>query len=160
MFDLSFSKLSERFFKGTTWPAAESISHLVDHDHVFCLLYKGMSAAFCSSGCARMAALDVYLTLSHDRPQEMYYRHLYATLAQPTLEQRRKSWENYVRLFNIMLNTQVNMQVCAYPVLIEGQYRLACQAMLLRPQAAFNNRTASRLVAASGSCSVSCQHHI
>ena len=40
MFDLSFSKLSERFFKGTTWPAAESISHLVDHDHVFCLLYK------------------------------------------------------------------------------------------------------------------------
>ena len=41
----------------------------------------------------------------------MYYRHLYATLAQPTLEQRRKSWENYVRLFNIMLNTQVNMQV-------------------------------------------------
>ena len=40
MFDLSFSKLSERFFKGTTWPAAESIAHLVDHDHVFCLLYK------------------------------------------------------------------------------------------------------------------------
>ena len=40
MFDLSFNKLSERFFKGTTWPAAESIAHLVDHDHVFCLLYK------------------------------------------------------------------------------------------------------------------------
>lgn len=40
MFDLSFNKLSERFFKGTTWPTAESISHLVDHDHVFCLLYK------------------------------------------------------------------------------------------------------------------------
>ena len=43
--------------------------------------------------------------------QEMYYRHLYATLSQPTLDQRRKSWENYVRLFNIILNTQVNMQV-------------------------------------------------
>ena len=43
--------------------------------------------------------------------QEMYFRHLYATLAQPTLDQRRKSWENYVRLFNIILNTQVNMQV-------------------------------------------------
>ena len=59
-----------------------------------------------------MAALDFHMPLSHNQLQEMYYRHLYATLAQPTLEQRRKSWENYVRLFNIMLNTQVNMQVC------------------------------------------------
>ena len=50
--------------------------------------------------------------------QEMYYRHLYATLSQPTLDQRRKSWENYVRLFNIILNTQVNMQVSSGPLIL------------------------------------------
>ena len=48
MYEVSFVKLSERFFKGTTWPAAESIADLVDHDHVFCLLYKvNLSSALC-----------------------------------------------------------------------------------------------------------------
>ena len=40
----------------------------------------------------------------------MYYRHMYASM-QPTLEQRCQSWENYCLLFNIILNSQVNMQV-------------------------------------------------
>ena len=40
MYEVSFAKLSERFFKGTTWPPVEFIASLVDHDHVFCLLYK------------------------------------------------------------------------------------------------------------------------
>ena len=40
MYEVSFAKLSERFFKGTTWPPVEYIASLVDHDHVFCLLYK------------------------------------------------------------------------------------------------------------------------
>ena len=40
MYEVSFAKLSERFFKGTTWPPVEYIADLVDHDHVFCLLYK------------------------------------------------------------------------------------------------------------------------
>lgn len=59
----------------------------------------------------------------------MYYRHLYATLAQPTLEQRRKSWENYVRLFNIMLNTQVNMQVRCHAV--QPHAALPCMALMV-----------------------------
>ena len=42
--------------------------------------------------------------------QEMYYRHMYASM-QPSLEQRCESWENYCLLFNIILNSQVNMQV-------------------------------------------------
>lgn len=42
--------------------------------------------------------------------QEMYFRHLYASM-QPTLEQRCESWDNYCLLFNIILNSQVNMQV-------------------------------------------------
>lgn len=40
MYEVSFVKLSERFYKGTTWPPVESIVDLVDQDHVFCLLYK------------------------------------------------------------------------------------------------------------------------
>ena len=40
MYDVSFTKLSERFFKGASWPTAEIVSELVDNDHVFLLLYK------------------------------------------------------------------------------------------------------------------------
>ncbi|KAK9803817.1 hypothetical protein WJX73_002987 [Symbiochloris irregularis] len=81
MYEVSFVKLSERFYKGTTWPEVEVIADLVERDHVFCLLYK-----------------------------EMYYRHLYASM-QPTLDQRIASWENYCMLFSIILNSQVNMQL-------------------------------------------------
>lgn len=42
--------------------------------------------------------------------QEMYFRHLYAT-AQPTLEQRCESWDNYVNLFRVLLQSHVNMQL-------------------------------------------------
>ena len=40
MYEVSFAKLSERFFKNSSWPPVEYISDLVDNDHVFCLLYK------------------------------------------------------------------------------------------------------------------------
>ena len=40
MYDVSFVKLSERFFKSQPWPPVQAISELVDHDHVFCMLYK------------------------------------------------------------------------------------------------------------------------
>ncbi|QDZ24824.1 subunit L of translation initiation factor 3 [Chloropicon primus] len=81
MFDSSFHKLSERYFKTTPWPAAEAIAEYVDNDHVFCLLYK-----------------------------EMYFRHLYAKLT-PSLDQRIQSWETYCSLFGIILNRNVNMQL-------------------------------------------------
>jgi translation initiation factor 3 subunit L len=29
-----------RYFKQGPWPEVKAISDLVDHDHVFCLLYK------------------------------------------------------------------------------------------------------------------------
>ena len=40
MYEVSFATISERFFKGTSWPAEEQISDLVENDHVFGLLYK------------------------------------------------------------------------------------------------------------------------
>jgi hypothetical protein len=40
MVEGSFQKLSERFYKSSPWPSVELIADVVDHDHVFCLLYK------------------------------------------------------------------------------------------------------------------------
>ncbi len=40
MYEVSFAKLSEMYFRGTTWPPVQYISSLVDDDSVFCLLYK------------------------------------------------------------------------------------------------------------------------
>ncbi|KAL4425846.1 hypothetical protein ABPG75_009862 [Micractinium tetrahymenae] len=79
MYSHTFPHLSERFFKGATWPPVEAVLHLVDGDHVFGLLYK-----------------------------EMYYRHLYAS-TKPTVEQRIDSWENYRELFSVILNSNLNM---------------------------------------------------
>ena len=79
MYSHTFPHLSERFFKGTTWPPVEAVLHLVDGDHVFGLLYR-----------------------------EMYYRHLYAS-GKPTLEQRIDSWANYRELFTVVLSKNINM---------------------------------------------------
>ena len=40
MYEVSFPKLSDRYFKTSSWPSVDTISDLVDQDHVFCLLYK------------------------------------------------------------------------------------------------------------------------
>lgn len=81
MYEVSFLKLSERYYKNASWPAVELIADVVDQDHVFCLLYK-----------------------------EMYYRHLYARCT-PDLRQRCESWDNYCDLFGLLLHSNVNMQL-------------------------------------------------
>jgi hypothetical protein len=50
MYDVSFAKLSERFFKGQPWPSVDAIAELVDHDHVFCMLYKVSRVVLASLG--------------------------------------------------------------------------------------------------------------
>ena len=59
----------------------------------------------------------------------MYFRHLYATV-QPTLEQRCDSWDNYCALFNVILSSNINMQVCFVP------QRLLTQAVFMMCQSA------------------------
>ena len=51
----------------------QAVSHLVDDDHVFCMLYK-----------------------------ELFFRHLFAN-SRPTLAQRAESWDNYRDLFSLIL---------------------------------------------------------
>ena len=97
MYETSFAKITDKYFKATAWPLArtpkicfsrrrpcldaeparhgaqaEAIAPDVDYDHVFGLLYK-----------------------------EIYFRHVYAKLT-PTLEQRCESWDNYVQLFGAL----------------------------------------------------------
>ena len=62
MYEVSWAKLSDRYFKTIPWPSVQHISDAVDHDHVFCLLYS-----------------------------EMYYRHLYAR-CQPSLRRPYAHW--------------------------------------------------------------------
>ena len=73
IYESSFHKLTERYYKSSPWPPAEAISPLVDGDMQFLLLYK-----------------------------ELYFRHIYSKL-QPTLDQRFDSWRNYVDIFNLLL---------------------------------------------------------
>lgn len=81
MYEQSFPRLSDRYFKQAAWPVVEAVSDLVDQDHVFCLLYK-----------------------------ELYYRHLYAK-GQPGLRERCESWDNYCDLFGVILHGNVNMML-------------------------------------------------
>ena len=81
MYDFTWAKLSDQFFKSSPWPLAEVISPLANDDHVFLLLYR-----------------------------EMYFRHLYARSV-PSLAQQAASWENYRSLLGLILHGSVNMQL-------------------------------------------------
>lgn len=74
IYENTYHKLTDRFYKTSPWPPAEAIAQLVDEDPVFIMLYK-----------------------------ELYYRHIYAKL-QPSLEQRFESWENYGVIFDFLLS--------------------------------------------------------
>ncbi|GJQ08622.1 hypothetical protein GpartN1_g413.t1 [Galdieria partita] len=74
LYETSFNRYSERYFKTTSWPNPEVAAKYVDNDEVFLLFYK-----------------------------ELYYRHIYSRL-QPTLAQRVEAWDNYCDLFNFILN--------------------------------------------------------
>eukprot|EP00002_Diphylleia_rotans_P008782 TRINITY_DN18775_c0_g1_i1.p1 TRINITY_DN18775_c0_g1~~TRINITY_DN18775_c0_g1_i1.p1 ORF type:complete len:547 (+),score=121.38 TRINITY_DN18775_c0_g1_i1:44-1684(+) len=74
LYETGFTKLTEKYFQSSAWPAPEQISGTVGHNPVFVTLYK-----------------------------ELYFRHIYAKM-QPTLEQREASWKNYCELFNYFLD--------------------------------------------------------
>ncbi|OAJ40717.1 hypothetical protein BDEG_24422 [Batrachochytrium dendrobatidis JEL423] len=71
----SFMLILSNFYAKASWPEADTISHLVNDDPTFLILYK-----------------------------ELYYRHLYSKM-QPTLDDRVRSYTNYCDLFNFILNS-------------------------------------------------------
>jgi len=81
MYESGFNKLTEKYFKDSTWPSAELIAPLVNHDPVFLILYK-----------------------------ELYYRHVYSKMV-PNIEQRIDSWKNYCDFFNFLLKSNVDLDL-------------------------------------------------
>ncbi|KAG2188720.1 hypothetical protein INT44_003859 [Umbelopsis vinacea] len=83
LYEVTFNKLTDRFYAKQPWPEAELISPLVDDDQVFLTLYR-----------------------------ELYYRHIYARLS-PSIQDRFHSYENYCDLFNYILNSDfpVNLEL-------------------------------------------------
>uniref|UniRef100_A0A7S1XB54 Eukaryotic translation initiation factor 3 subunit L n=1 Tax=Compsopogon caeruleus TaxID=31354 RepID=A0A7S1XB54_9RHOD len=82
LYEDTFSKITERFYKGGMWPDADTVAPLVDHDALFLVFYR-----------------------------ELCYRQIYASSIQPTLDQRVGAWENYCDLFNAFLNDEL-FDVC------------------------------------------------
>ena len=76
LYENSFPKLTEQFFKNSPWPESEVVSQYVQDD-LFLILYR-----------------------------ELYYRHIYARVTGgPTIEQRFESYFNYCNLFNYILSS-------------------------------------------------------
>ncbi|KAL0394063.1 UNVERIFIED_CONTAM: Eukaryotic translation initiation factor 3 subunit L [Sesamum latifolium] len=44
MYENSFQSISDRLFKDSPWPSVDAVAPYVDNDHVFCLLYRDVSA--------------------------------------------------------------------------------------------------------------------
>merc|ERR1711915_428254 len=85
LYENSFPKLTEQFFKTSPWPEAEDVAPYVNDDPIFLNLYK-----------------------------ELYFRHIYARVqGGPTVEQRFESYYNYCKLFNYILSadTPVNLEL-------------------------------------------------
>merc|ERR1711962_496694 len=75
LYENSWPKLSDDYFKTSSWPEAHEIAPFVQDDNLFLILYK-----------------------------ELYFRHIYARISGgPRIEQRFDSYFNYCSLFNIIL---------------------------------------------------------
>lgn len=76
LYENSFPKLTDSYFKSAPWPEAEIVADYVQEDQLFLILYK-----------------------------ELYYRHIYARVqGGPTVDQRMESYYNYCNLFNYILS--------------------------------------------------------
>merc|ERR1719461_737809 len=75
LYENSWPKLSDDYFKTSSWPEAHEIAPFVQDDNLFLILYK-----------------------------ELYFRHIYARISGgPKIEQRFDSYFNYCSLFNCIL---------------------------------------------------------
>jgi translation initiation factor 3 subunit L len=79
LYEDTYNKVSERNYKNTRWPHADLVAEQVSESPLFLVLYK-----------------------------ELYYRHVYSKFqGHPGLmefEDRRGSWENYCRLFDLFIS--------------------------------------------------------
>lgn len=70
MYEISFLKLSDRYYKAAPWPEVHHIAEVVDQDHVFCLLYKvTTSCLFCK--CNRPWRVDQVASEPQANPHKL-----------------------------------------------------------------------------------------
>jgi len=75
LYEDTFNKLTDKFYKSTRWPSAEAVADSIDKSPLFMILYK-----------------------------ELYYRHIYSRLSNSiTFQDRRGSWENYCLLLDLII---------------------------------------------------------
>lgn len=78
LYETSFPKLTDQYFKSCPWPEAEEIAGCVKDDPIFIFFYK-----------------------------ELCFRHIYARVAGgPTVDQRMNSYFNYCKIFNYILSAE------------------------------------------------------
>jgi translation initiation factor 3 subunit L len=75
-YDSQWKKHTDRLFKDSKWPNPAFVSQLVEDDSLFVTLYR-----------------------------ELYFRHIYMNLT-PTVEDRFDSYDNYIDLFNYMIEAE------------------------------------------------------
>ncbi|GIY56236.1 hypothetical protein CDAR_108492 [Caerostris darwini] len=76
MYENSYVKLTERFYKNAPWPMVKDVASIIHDDEKVEILYK-----------------------------ELYYRHLYARVSGgPSINERFESYYNYCCLFNLILS--------------------------------------------------------
>eukprot|EP01113_Clastostelium_recurvatum_P005661 TRINITY_DN1252_c0_g1_i2.p1 TRINITY_DN1252_c0_g1~~TRINITY_DN1252_c0_g1_i2.p1 ORF type:complete len:658 (-),score=213.62 TRINITY_DN1252_c0_g1_i2:83-2056(-) len=114
VYEVSWNKFTEKFFKSTPWPGVESIIPIVGEDPLFLTLYK-----------------------------ELYFRHIYSKIG-PTLNNRIESWRTYQELFNYILNSPSPVELdlpnlWVWDIIDEFiyQYQSACQNRT-KPRAKFH----------------------
>ena len=91
IYENSFNKLTEKYFKQSPWPPAEAVAPLVENGSLFFLNGLGHEA---DGPFADKTFIILY--------KELYYRHIYSKL-NPSLAQRYESWQNYSDLFDLLL---------------------------------------------------------
>lgn len=74
LYEDTYNKLTSDLFKTRRWPSVASVSSQVSDEPLFLILYT-----------------------------ELYYRHVYAKL-QPSLTDRKESWENYCKLLDLLVS--------------------------------------------------------
>jgi len=97
LYDQKFKELSDKYFSQSPWPAPEAISKECNDDDVFLLFY-----------------------------QEMSLRHRFSKMKQIPISLYLEAWENYNRLFNILLSSKENFIMIstqwAYDIMQEFVY--------------------------------------
>lgn len=107
LYDQKFKELSDKYFTQSPWPTSEAISKECNDDDVFLLFYK-----------------------------EMSLRHQFSKMKQIPISLYLESWENYNRLFNILLSSKENFIMIstqwAYDIIQEFVYQFQsfCQYRL------------------------------